>query len=428
MSLDSMNPATAELIRSYPLMSPADIEQIVNKAQSAFLAWREINFSERAVKMKKAAEILRSKKVEYAELMADEMGKPLPQGEAEADKCAWVCDYYAENASKFLSPEIVATDATKSFITFNPLGIVLAVMPWNFPFWQVFRFAAPALMAGNAGLLKHAANVTGCALAIEQIFRDAGLPEDLFRALRAGHDQIATLLEHPYIKAATLTGSTPAGKSIASKAGSVMKKTVLELGGSDPYLVLEDADLESAVDTCVSSRLVNGGQSCIAAKRFIVVEPIAKQFEEMFVAKMKSKRMGNPKESGIDLGPQAKHSLRDDLHRQVQDSIAMGAKLLLGGMVPEDKGAYYPPSVLGNVRKGMPAYDEELFGPVAAIIRVKDEEEAIRVANDSAFGLGAAIFTRDTARGEKIAADKLEAGCCFVNAFVKSDPRLPFGG
>ncbi|HJZ13753.1 MAG TPA: aldehyde dehydrogenase family protein, partial [Acidobacteriota bacterium] len=300
MSLDSMNPATAELIRSYPLMSPADIEQIVNKAQSAFLAWREINFSERAVKMKKAAEILRSKKVEYAELMADEMGKPLPQGEAEADKCAWVCDYYAENASKFLSPEIVATDATKSFITFNPLGIVLAVMPWNFPFWQVFRFAAPALMAGNAGLLKHAANVTGCALAIEQIFRDAGLPEDLFRALRAGHDQIATLLEHPYIKAATLTGSTPAGKSIASKAGSVMKKTVLELGGSDPYLVLEDADLESAVDTCVSSRLVNGGQSCIAAKRFIVVEPIAKQFEEMFVAKMKSKRMGNPKESGID--------------------------------------------------------------------------------------------------------------------------------
>jgi succinate-semialdehyde dehydrogenase/glutarate-semialdehyde dehydrogenase len=428
MSLQSINPATGDLIGSYPSMSAAEVEDVVNRTQRAFVEWRESSFPQRAEKMKRAGGILRSGKSRYAELMAEEMGKPLAQGEGEAEKCAWVCDYYADNSAKFLNAEMVETDATKSFVTFNPLGIVLAIMPWNFPFWQVFRFAAPALMAGNAGLLKHAANVTGCALAIEQIFREAGFPQDLFRTLLVNHDQIAAVLEHPDVKAATLTGSTPAGKSVASKAGSMMKKTVLELGGSDPYLILEDADLSSAVDTCVTARLINGGQSCIAAKRFIVVESVAKEFETMFVEKMKSKKMGNPKERGVDLGPQAKHSLRDDLHAQVQKSISMGAKLLLGGTLSDDPGAYYPPSVLTDVRKGMPAYDEELFGPVAAIIHVRDEEEAIRVANDSVFGLGAAVFTRDVARGERIAADKLEAGCCFVNAFVKSDPRLPFGG
>jgi succinate-semialdehyde dehydrogenase/glutarate-semialdehyde dehydrogenase len=360
--------------------------------------------------------------------MADEMGKPLAQGRAETEKCAWCCDYYADNAEKFLSPEVVETDASKSYVAFNPLGIVLAVMPWNFPFWQVFRFAAPGLMAGNAGILKHASNVPGCALAIEEIFRNAGFPENLFRTVLVNNQVVANIIEHPHVKAITLTGSTPAGKSVASKAGSVMKKTVLELGGSDPYVILKDADLDLAVDTCVTSRLINGGQSCIAAKRFIVVDEIRNQFEEMFVAKMKSKKMGNPLEEGIDLGPQARIDLRNALHRQVVISVEKGARLLLGGTIPEREGAYYEPTVLTDVKKGMPAYDEELFGPVAAIIPVENEEEAIRVANDSEFGLGAAVFTRDLKRGENIAAEKFEAGACFVNTFVKSDPRLPFGG
>ena len=428
MSMESINPATGELIRTYSPMPSSEVEKILENMQATFLEWRETGFPERAAKMKRASEMLRQKKDKYAELMADEMGKPVPQGRAEAEKCAWVCDYYADNAEGFLRPEIIPTDASKSFVTFNPLGIILAVMPWNFPFWQVFRFAAPALMAGNAGVLKHASNVTGCALAIEEIFHQAGFPPQLFRALVAHHDQIAAVIEHPHVKAATLTGSTPAGKAVASKAGSVMKKTVLELGGSDPYIILEDADLESAAETCVISRLINGGQSCIAAKRFIVVEPIHRRFEELFVEKMKQKRMGDPKEAGIDLGPQARQNLRDDLHQQVVKSIEMGARLLLGGNIPDGKGAYYPPTVLTDVRKGMPAYDEELFGPVAAIIQAQNEEEAVRIANDSVFGLGAAVFTRDVKRGERIAAEKLEAGCCFVNTFVKSDPRLPFGG
>ncbi|MGH9857642.1 MAG: NAD-dependent succinate-semialdehyde dehydrogenase, partial [Acidobacteriota bacterium] len=350
------------------------------------------------------------------------------QGSGEAEKCAWVCDFYADQAENFLAPEIVETDASKSFIAFQPLGVVLAIMPWNFPFWQVFRFAAPALMAGNAGILKHASNVSGCALHIEEVFHQAGFPHDLFRTLLVGSANIAAVIAHPLVKAATLTGSTPAGKSVAQKAGSLLKKTVLELGGSDPYVVLEDADLEMTVDTCVTSRLINGGQSCIAAKRFIVVESIRSKFEEMFVQKMKQKKMGDPMQSGVDLGPQAKHDLRDDLHKQVEKSIQLGARVLLGAKLPSGKGAYYPPSVLTDIRKGMPAYDEEMFGPVAAIVAARDEEDAIRIANDSQFGLGAAVFTKDVKRGERIAAEKIEAGCCFVNAFVKSDPRLPFGG
>lgn len=428
MTIEAINPATEERIRTYEPMVWEQIESTIASMQKTFLSWRQTDFAERSKKMKAAARILRDEKDEFARLMADEMGKPLAQGKAEAEKCAWCCDYYADNAKKFLAPEIVETDASKSFISYQPLGIVLAVMPWNFPFWQVFRFAAPALMAGNAGLLKHASNVPGCALAIEKIFHDAEFPQDLFRTVLIGNDVVARIIEHPDVKAATLTGSTPAGQAVGSKAGQALKKTVLELGGSDPYLILKDADLDSAVDTCVSSRLINGGQSCIAAKRFIVVKEVRKNFEDKFVAKMKSKKMGNPLEEGVDVGPQARVDLRNALHRQVVISIEKGARLLLGGTLPDRKGAYYEPTVLTDVKKGMPAYDDELFGPVAAIIPVEDEEEAIRVANDSVFGLGAAVFTQDLKRGEKIAEEKLEAGSCFVNSFVKSDPRLPFGG
>ena len=428
MPIESINPATGELIRTYPEMTPQQFNEIVDLSHRTFLEWKQTTFSHRASLMKKAGEILQSKKAEYAEMMTLEMGKTLSQGRAEVEKCAWVCDFYADQAETFLSPEVVQTDASKSFVAFQPLGVVLAIMPWNFPFWQVFRFAAPALMAGNAGLLKHASNVSGCALQIEQIFRDAGFPADLFRTLLVSGSKVSAVIEHPHVKAVTLTGSTPAGKSVAEKSGSLLKKTVLELGGSDPYIILEDANLESTVDTCVTSRLINAGQSCIAAKRFIVVESLRAKFEEMFVQKMKNKRMGDPMEPNVDLGPQAKEDLRNDLHKQVQQSIEMGARVLLGAKLPDGKGAFYPPTVLTDVKKGMPAHDEELFGPVAAIISAKDEEDAIRIANDSPFGLGAAVFTQDIARGERIAAERIEAGCCFVNAFVKSDPRLPFGG
>jgi succinate-semialdehyde dehydrogenase / glutarate-semialdehyde dehydrogenase len=428
MTLRAINPTTGETVNTYEEMTPVEVGRVMEKAHDAFLAWKKTRFTERAALMQRAAQILRAKAKEYATLMAQEMGKPVRDGRAEAEKCAWVCDYYAENAQPFLAPETVKTDASKSFVTFQPLGVVLAVMPWNFPFWQVFRFAAPALMAGNAGVLKHASNVPGCALAIEDIFRQAGFPEHLFGALLIGSSQVDAVIEHPRLRAVTLTGSTPAGQAVARKAGAMLKKTVLELGGSDPYVILADADVESAAATCAASRLINSGQSCIAAKRFIVVEPLWDRFEECFLQAMRAARMGDPLAEETTIGPLARHDLRDDLHRQVQESITQGAKCLLGGEIPKDKGAFYPPTVLTNVHKGMPAYDEEMFGPVAAIIGVRDEAEAIRVANDSVFGLGAAVFTRDIAKGERIAAQELEAGCCFVNALVKSDPRLPFGG
>jgi succinate-semialdehyde dehydrogenase/glutarate-semialdehyde dehydrogenase len=377
--------------------------------------------------MRRAGELLRERKEDLARLMALEMGKPLAQGRAEADKCASVCEYYADGAERFLAPETIETDARKSFVAFQPLGAVLAVMPWNFPFWQVFRFVAPALMAGNGGVLKHAANVTGCALAIEEIVRRAGFPPPLFRALLIGSARVAAVIESPHVKAVTLTGSTPAGKAVAAKAGSVLKKTVLELGGSDPYIVLEDADLEPAAATCVDSRLINSGQSCIAAKRFIVIDGVKKRFEELFVEKMKAKKTGDPLDESTAVGPQARRDLRDSLHGQVEKTVAGGARLLLGGKLPPGRGAFYPPTVLADVPKGTPAYDEELFGPVAAIMGARDEADAVRIANDSSFGLGAAVFTRDRERGERVAA-QIEAGNCFVNASVKSDPRLPFGG
>lgn len=426
--LQSVNPANLQILKTYPQMQPSEVNKIIDLTSSAFKEWRDTSFNLRSELMMKAAHVLRVKKEDYSKLMTLEMGKPIAQSRAEVEKCAWVCEYYAENAEKFLADELIETDASKSFVTFQPLGIVLAVMPWNFPFWQVFRFAAPGLMAGNAGILKHASNVSGCALAIEEVFREAGFPENLFRTILVPSSQMEEVIKNEKIKAVTLTGSVPAGKAVAKTAGSVLKKTVMELGGSDPYVILEDADLEMAADTCATARLINGGQSCIAAKRFIVVEKIYDLFEKLFVEKMKSKKMGNPFDETNHIGPQASVPLRDELHQQVVRSIKLGAKLLCGGKIPEMESAYYPPTVLSNVKKGMPAYDEELFGPVAALIKAKDEAEAIHIANDTIFGLGAAVFTNDVKSGERIAKEKIYAGCCFVNAFVKSDPRLPFGG
>ncbi|MBN2012650.1 NAD-dependent succinate-semialdehyde dehydrogenase [candidate division KSB1 bacterium] len=428
MKLVAVNPATGETIASYNESTPQQVSEKITAAHLAFPEWRSMSVNDRSHLMKQAAKILRTNADEYAHLMTTEMGKTLREGKAEAEKCAWVCEYYADNAESFLQSEVIATDASKSFITYQPLGVILAVMPWNFPFWQVFRFAAPALMAGNVGVLKHASNVPGCALAIENVFKQAGFPENVFTTLLVGSNQVNTIIENSLVKAVTLTGSTPAGRAVAAKAGAMLKKTVLELGGSDPYIVLEDADLDETVNACVISRLINAGQSCIAAKRFIVVEAVRAEFETKFVNQMKKIKMGDPLDPATDIGPQARHDLRDELHVQVMSSIRNGARLVLGGELPAGNGAFYPPTVLTDVNKGMPAYEEELFGPVAAIIPVKYESEAIRVANDSSFGLGAAIFTRDVEKGEGIAATEIEAGCCFVNAFVKSDPRLPFGG
>ncbi len=428
MSIESVNPTTGKLIKSYTQMPFKGIQGILQKTQQSFEAWRWTDSLERSQRMKKAAEILRDRKEDLGKRMAQEMGKPITQGRAEIEKCAWACDYFASEAPRFLARETIPTEGSRSYVTFQPLGVILAIMPWNFPFWQVFRFAAPALMAGNAALLKHASNVTGCALTIEKIFQEAGFPKDLFRTLVLNSDKVISLIDDPLIKAVTLTGSTQAGKKVASAAGRALKKTVLELGGSDPYLIFLDADLKEAVGECVNARLVNSGQSCIAAKRFIVPQAIQKPVEALFVDLMKSKKMGDPLEETTQLGPLARGDLREELHKQVIKSIKKGARLLVGGEIPPGPGAFYPPTVLTQVHKGMPAYEEEIFGPVAAIIPVKNETEALEVANDSCFGLGAAIFSRDVQRAEELAARHLEAGLCFINALVKSDPRLPFGG
>ena len=427
MPLDSINPASGQQIATYPEMSVAEVDTALASASRAFGEWRRAAFDDRGAVMRAVAGVLRRRKSEFARLMAIEMGKPLGQGEAEVEKCASTCEYFAEHAARFLDAEDVATDAKRSFVTYQPLGVVLGVMPWNFPFWQALRYLAPTLMAGNTSVLKHSSNVTGCALAIEDVFREAGAPEGVFRTLRLGSKRVAEVVDDARVAAVTLTGSTPAGQAIAQQAGKQLKKTVLELGGSDPYVILDDADLEPAVATCVSSRLINSGQSCVAAKRFICTPATSGKVEQLFANLMAQKRMGDPL-SNPDVGPQAREDLRDDLHRQVEQSIQKGARALVGGTKPSEPGAFYPPTVLADVRKGMPAYDEELFGPVAAIIVATDERDAVRIANDSPFGLGAAVFTRDIERGTRIAAEDLEAGNCFVNAFVRSDPRLPFGG
>ena len=430
MSWTVTNPATGETLETFPEMNGEEVETILQDAHRAHTEWRTTEFAHRARLMMRAAEILRERSEDYARLMTREMGKPLEQARGEVEKCAWVCEYYAENAETQLAPEPVETPDTEAstYVAFRPIGVVLAIMPWNFPFWQVFRFAAPNLMAGNAGILKHAPNVPGCAKAIEEVFHDAGFPPELFRSVLVDLDLTGEIIEHALVRGVTLTGSVGAGRAVAAQAGGKLKKTVLELGGSDPYIVLEDADLDAAVETCVTSRMLNSGQSCIAAKRFLVVESRRAEFEERMVERMKAEVMGDPMDERTTLGPQARLDLRDELHRQVQESVEAGARLLLGGKIPEGPGAFYPATVLTDVKPGMRAYHEELFGPVASIIEVADEAEAIQVANDTPFGLGGAIFTADRARGERIAVEEIDAGACFVNSFVRSDPRLPFGG
>ena len=426
--ITTVNPATDEAIKKYNYFSDSQVKKIIESTNKDFNDWKGTDFNVRAVKMKNVSKIMREKKQDFGRVMSLEMGKPFAQSVGEIEKCAWACDYFAENAEKFLKNEIIKTDASSSYVYYQPLGVILAIMPWNFPFWQVFRFAAPNLMAGNGAILKHAPITTQCGLDIEKIFKDAGFPENLFRTIIYSNEDMKKVIANENIKAVTLTGSVRAGKSVAKYSGNNLKKTVLELGGSDPYLILEDADLEKTVTTCVTSRLINSGQSCIAAKRFIVVDSVYKKFEEMFVETMKQKKIGDPFEDGIDLGPQASSRLRNNLHKQVKESLSKGAKVLLGGKISGGKGAYYPPTVISNIKKGMPAYEEELFGPAAALIKVKNEEEAVRIANDTSYGLGAAVFTSDLDKGKEIAEKKLYAGSCFVNEFVKSDPRLPFGG
>lgn len=426
--IKSVNPTSGETILSYKPHSEKGVEQIINSVDKTFQHWRNTSFGHRSSLMQNLSGLLKSKKEVLAQLMAVEMGKVKKEGIAEIEKCAWVCDYYSQNAEMFLEDEEIETEATRSFVSYQPLGTILAIMPWNFPFWQVFRFVAPTLMGGNAAVLKHASNVPGCAMAIEELFREAGFPENVFRSLLIGSDKVKQVIKHPAIKAVSLTGSTPAGKSVASIAGGELKKCVLELGGSDPYLILKDADLIDAAKKCAAGRLLNAGQSCIGAKRFIVEEDVYAEFLEYFTIEMNKTHFGDPFDAESTMGPMARVDLRDELHQQVINSVKKGAEVIIGGEIPLRKGAFYPPTILENVQPGMPAYDEELFGPVAAVIRVKDEKEAVHVANDTIFGLGAAVFTQNLNKGERIAEMQLEAGCCVVNDFVKSDPRLPFGG
>ena len=428
MNLVSINPANNKILESHKEFSTEKINQIINSSYNTYLEWRNESISYRSKMMRDLAELLKQKKEKLGALMTQEMGKPIKQSIAEAEKCAWVCEYYADNAERFLSKKEISTDSKKSFISFQPIGLVLAIMPWNFPFWQVFRFASPTLMAGNVGILKHASNVQGCAKEIEKLFLEAGFPEYAFSNLVIGSNKVSNVINNPLVRAITLTGSTPAGKSVASHAGSLLKKTVLELGGNDPYIILEDADLNNAVESCIAGRMLNTGQSCIAAKRFIVVKARLDEFIDKVEQKINNMKMGDPLDSNIDIGPMVNTDARDELHQQVLMSIEKGAKLISGGKIPESDGSFYPPTLLTNVEPGMSAFDDELFGPVAVIISAKDQAHAIDLANKTNYGLGAAIFTADIDKGEKIAINELEAGSCFVNDFVKSDPRLPFGG
>lgn len=428
MAFVSIDPSTGVEHARYPLLEPNAVESAISSAFEAQRGWASIPLSERIGPLRRAGELLRERKDHFGALMTREMGKPISQAVAEAEKCGWVCDYYAEVAAEVLRPVVADTDASKSYWTHRPLGLVLGIMPWNFPFWQVVRFAAPTLTAGNGALLKHAPSVPDCALALQELFDDAGYPDGLFTNLFIDEATAGDLIDDARIRAVSLTGSVRAGRAVAARAGAAIKKCVLELGGSDPSVVLADAELESTVASCATGRLINTGQSCVAAKRFIVVDDIADDFERLLVAEMTGWTQGDPRAAETKIGPMSRSQLRDELHDQVERSVAHGARLVTGGAIPERPGAWYPMTILADVTPGMPAYEEELFGPVATIIRVPTDEEAIRVANDTSFGLGASVYTSDAQRGERIAAEEIDAGNCFVNHFVKSDPRLPFGG
>lgn len=427
MALETVNPATGELVKSFNEMTKKEIDDIINYAHQQFAEWKNTSFKDRSRLMLNAAKILKQRKEELGKTLTLEMGKPIKQAISEIEKCAWVCEYYAENGEKILMKEIVETDASESYVQFDPIGVVLAVMPWNFPFWQVFRFAAPNLMAGNVGILKHASNVPMSALAIEQVFSQAGFPQNVFKTLLISSSMVSDVIKNPKVRAATLTGSEIAGKKVASDCGKEIKKNVMELGGSDPFIILNDADIDKAIDTAVTARLINNGESCIAAKRFIVVDDIYEEFENKFVEKMKNVKIGDPMEVDTELGPMAREDLLLDLHQQVKKSVEKGAKILCGGERIDRKGFYYPATVLSNVTEGIPAYEEELFGPVASLIKATDEEDAICIANDSDFGLGAALWTSNLEKAKNL-AHKIDSGSVFINGLVKSDPRLPFGG
>jgi succinate-semialdehyde dehydrogenase / glutarate-semialdehyde dehydrogenase len=432
MPISSVNPATSEVLKTFESLKDNELEEKLNRAAETFRASQRTTFAARAPMMQRAAEILENEKNGLAKMMTLEMGKPIKAAVQEAEKCAWVCRYYAEHAEQYLADEVVGTTAAKSLVHFQPLGVVLAVMPWNFPLWQVFRFAAPALMAGNVGLLKHASNVPQCAVAIEDIFHRAGFAQGAFQTLLIGSDAVGKVLEDPRVAAATLTGSEPAGRSVASIAGKQIKKTVLELGGSDPFIVMPSANFEEAVTTAVKARTINNGQSCIAAKRFIVHEQIYEEFETQFVSAMKSLRVGDPLDDQVDIGPLATEQILNDLEEQVQVSVAAGAKILTGGQRARlsggfARGNFYEPTVLADIPKDSPAYRDEMFGPVASLFRVGSIDEAIELANATTFGLGAAAWTKDAKERDRF-VDEIEAGCVFINSMVASDPRLPFGG
>jgi succinate-semialdehyde dehydrogenase / glutarate-semialdehyde dehydrogenase len=427
MAIESLNPATGERLATFPEMTPAEIDAILRAAAQAQKLWARAPVALRAEPMRRAAVLLRERAQDFARLMALEMGKPLKDGVTEVTKCAWVCEHYAEHAEAYLTPREEPSDAGRSFVRFDPLGVVLAVMPWNFPYWQVFRFIAPHIMAGNGGLLKHASNVPQCALSIEAVMRDAGFPPDLFRTLLVGAKAVKGIIHDPRVAAATITGSEAAGRSVAEAAGDALKPSVLELGGSDPFIVLADADLQVAAKTAAVARTINAGQSCICAKRFIVEAPVYDEFLRLMTDAMKAIRVGDPMDPATDIGPQARTELRDELHGQVEQAIAQGAKPVLGCAVPPGPGAYYPASVLADVRPDNVAAREELFGPVAVVMRAETADDAVAIANDSKFGLGAALWTRDAAAIDRL-VPLIEAGAVFVNGLVKSDPRLPFGG
>ncbi|MEO0839878.1 MAG: NAD-dependent succinate-semialdehyde dehydrogenase [Cyanobacteria bacterium J06643_5] len=428
MGIATINPATGETLRSFESLSDADVQNAISLADKAFEDYRKTSFEQRAEWMHTAADILEKDKAKFAELMTLEMGKPYKSAVAEVGKCALVCRYYADNAAEFLADATVETDASKSFVKYQPLGIILAVMPWNFPFWQVFRFVAPALMAGNVGLLKHASNVPQCALAIEKIIQTAGFPQNVFQSLLIGSDKVANIISDDRVKAATLTGSEGAGASLAAAAGKHLKKTVLELGGSDPFIVLASADIEAAAVTGTTARMLNNGQSCIAAKRFIVEETVADKFEKLLLEQFQALRIGDPMQEDTNIGPLATHDILKELDQQVQNSISGGAKVLMGGKpLLNMKGNYYPPTILADISPDSATAKEEFFGPVAMLFRVKNIDEAIKIANNTPFGLGASAWTTDTTQQQRLISE-IEAGAVFINGLVKSDPRLPFGG